>query len=781
MSYIRTFILSTIIICMSSSCLANSSNYSGLQLAKEAESIDEAISILDATETKLLGLYNSNHNINDGLALANVYYSKGKLYISTLATGADTKLEAKARKQLENAATLFGKIEKEANKKCIIEEKRLGSRYARTTPLWKKLREIFLQAKLSSAWCNFYLSELALDGKAKEHLNTALQKFNYFHKNGFSIQPIILNSYIGSASCWLEANRPRLALKDLGDNEITPLNIDLDIFRQIALIKAQAYDKISSSIGVEDTTKQYFDMLEDLILTNSKERELAKLRLENLAKLSTNIDSNPYYKTHLKRFYKFTSALYYNGFLRNEILSISKEYNIQSPCCYYKHCIELINSNNIEAIEAIEAFLKDDDNSRSPFVRELHQKLIILFFNEKQYLACFESFWAYVDKFNIRENDEFLSRAALDSGVILLENKHYNLSKDFDKLIKLLTQHNMLTSNDITIARAKALIAKNACNKAISLLDKETFEPANIDRAALLRAIAYFKLSLINQRDSREEDYLRKSKDLLTEINLKDTNMLPNEISQAKQLIVSIAKKYIETPLEDYHQAQETLRMLGDSNNREAMLLEMLIDSKNNNIASLENRLEELKANKNLSKFEFELFAKIAENLEGAITYSGWEIDSKSKQTNLLLISIYKTMLKGNKDTASKNNKTILLNKLANSYYYASKINDALEIFNKLNSLSLLDTTTKTLYNLADSLERSNRVSDAIRYWKLLSRRLPKFCDQWYEINERLILAWASCNQGELAQKYLDYFLAKYEDQMPTKWQQKFKTLSRRI
>ncbi len=775
MSYVRILILPAILIYISSSCLANKDNYPSLQSAKQAKSIDEAISILDAAQIKLLDSYNSSHNIEDQLALANIHYSKGKLYISTLKIGADTEQEAKTRKAFKDAISLFGRIEKEADQKCRIEEKRLGSRYARKTPLWKSLKEILLRAKLNSAWCNFYLSKLTLEDESKKFLNTAIQEFNFFHKNGFSIQPIILNSYIGSASCWLEANKPRLALKDLDYNEITPLNIDLDVFRQIALIRSQAYDKISSSIGVEDNAKQYFDMFDGLVLTNSLELDLAKLRLKHLAKLSTDTDSNPYYKTHLRRFYEFTSELYLNGILQDNILDISREYNIKPPCYYYKHCIELINNNDSGAIEAINAFLEDRGSKDSPFAKELHQKLIILLFNEKQYSACFNSFWTYVDKFNIDDNDKLISKAAFESAVVLLENKHYELSEDVEKLIKLLALHNLLDNDNITIARAKVLIAKNMYRKTISLLDDETFKATNIDRAMLLKTIAYFKLSLDNHEDEQKINYLKKAQEALAKISLSDTNMSPNEREQTKRLIVLVAKSCIEKSPRDYQEAKKTLEMLGDNKNREALLIEVLIESRDGNIDSIANKLNKLIINGKPSKFEFELLAEISDSIENTIVYDGWQIDNKSKQANLVLLSIYKTMLGGDKDAISQNNRTILLNKLANAYYYAGEIDNAHKIFNKLNSLSLLDTTTNNLYNLADTLERSKQSSSAIKYWKLLSRKLPKFSDRWYEINERLINAWASCGQNELARKYLEYFLTKYEGQIPVKWQQRFK------
>jgi len=752
---------------------------SPILLAQQAGSLQEAVDILNAAQTQIVNSVSGNIKLKTLTTLADISFAKGKLYIAMNENNSCAEFINKAAREFQTSISTFIRIEKNADQKSRIEEKRLGNRYARKTPLWQNLKETQLKAKLNLAWSKFYFSKVVDSNKANRLLRNSIMDFKFFQKNGISTQSIVLDSFIGSASCWLEKGNPRKALKMLGSDELNPLNIDLQTYGKIALIRSKAYEKTASSIGVENNTKSYFDMLDEISSPNNTEKSLAKLRLKHLAKLSSDTKNNPYHMTHFKILDEFSMKLYANSEMRKIVLETINSCNIKLPCYYHDKSLKLLESNNThEAIVCLEEFINTNMPKKNNLSRQLHQKLIVLYFNDKRFIDCFNSFSDYAKLYNLNRSDTAISEAAIESGLNLLERKLFLYCDEIESLTAQLSEKEILDTQYLTEAKVKFLIAQNMLNKALTIIDKSCATAPASQEIMLLKSITTYKLSRTLTSNKERKESLLESIDTLKKAGLINSQNSIAQAKLAKQLVVLIAKELLELPQNNELEALQTLELLGEDNSVQVTLLKIFIESKTNSSCAIEEKLRKLSISENQSQIALELLIGIIGNIEQSIEKQGWQISENSKPANQNLITIHKFIFENCGKNLSRSNESILRTNLANSYYYAGKTNSAADTFAQLSGAGSLALNSESLYNLADSLEAIGSTKKGIVYWKLLSRKLTKLETPWLEVNERLIKAWLACGDKETSNNYLQYFLLKYEQRLPAFWLERFKSLA---
>ena len=749
---------------------------------------------------------NTKERLRIQLLTARTCQSIGKILIEKNKLHPDDQTILLAGEYLEKSHKLFTDISKTAKQQITNHVAALGIEKAKQSTDVLEMMEINIAADLWLIWNDYHKARIMKESKDRRAiLETAQKRFKELMGDSFSFDAGTMNAYLGLCLCLYEEGEFSKLTRVLDSDIITPLNTDLDYFRDITVLRVRTYSHLKSFLKTHEYIEQYFDIRPVDMPMDSIDLDLAIEDVKSLAHLATKNQNNQYYvfyRTKLNA--QAHKVLSFGGKWAQQVRYTLNSYDYELPAMQLFQALDVFNQKDYELAfqTCMETINLATDKSDMIYSELLFLKTACLY-KLGRYQDIFESKEELLTIKQASEHFDKTVKLILESTIQYLQSDS-SMSEDALKFMEQISPMIADTSSlDLETYIIKIYIASKRYRRAVERIEEifrnrhgSHIEPIRYSDLTLdtdlyhdaqllfLLAYANYKLAESDFKAIDARGYLDKTANTLDSI--KDIAVASESQEKSEYDLANKTRQLYPAVIRGYALLQEpqcdiARKMLSESSfldSEQMDSIELFISIREDDFNAISSTVNEIISQQHRTSFTIDTLVMVCSLFETkndvSFPESSEKLSIKAKQTNELLISIYEYIIA--MDVLKSDEKNILTFKLAKAYMQNENHDKARSI---LQSISDTPIAYSPLFQkmLGELLFEIDDYAGSAKCWYKLARLAQKRTPDWLTANYNLIRCRALNNETQQAIMLRKYFLAKYSQWLDETWKRKFNEL----
>ncbi len=730
----------------------------------------------------------------------NILYRRSRLSME------DTAPLDEAREQFERALEHFEQVETLGAETMEAIEAKRGKDVSRHRG-WNEAQEYRVRSRYTAAWVRYQLGQCASDPvERKLHFDQAIDGFSEFVDMGYFRQPIIVESYLGTALCLLEMERYRdvIELLEEAERAKTPPHL----YKPIMLARIRAWHALGDEARVIEAVDDTLGRLDPDDDWTSTDIELLIHQASAYARSTASPRDERQRAARRERLIGILDTLYARGDpARSQLLRTLGENDLDVPVALLADAYAHQEQNDLsEALKSAWRGLTLVETVTDPELRKtmhadhLHL-LVALHWKAGEWAEVHELSCAFIGQYPRDFRAADVCVRGIHAGLLAMEQEPPLEEETFFDCLAVAKREfpDLMEAQKGEWYRAARLLADGRYLEVIEqLIDVPPESPAYRES---LYGVIYASVLLAEQganpATSRPADeigkHLERARESLNTYVALTTKRPPPAGDELSARVVAAAVVLARQLLNrDDAEAVSVLAVLD--------AIETLPDITHE---SLDARLA-LRIEAHMARGDTEAATRVVDEalkkfasgaaMIRAMTAAASPLEERLDQlaenrehdraalVARQLVRLYEHLLSEAQQRGADSKQTLALRqRLAGAYRQAGEHAKAIELYSRLAESGDPRQLGNVLRGLALSHEGARSYEQAIPLWRRLSKALPARTEGWYEARYHLIRSYQLLGRRDHARKLIQLFLLQNTETLEPPWRERFERLDREL